>query len=53
VLPIEMPKQIDLLVENVPVFRGEFGAHGGKRAVKITEVRPSSIPLSPALQRLL
>ena len=22
---------LDLLVENVPVFRGEFGAHGGKR----------------------
>jgi flagellar motor switch protein FliM len=51
ILPIEMPKQLDLLVENVPVFRGEFGAHGGKRAVKITEVRPPAIPLTPALQR--
>ena len=51
ILPIEMPKQLDLLVENVPVFRGEYGAHGGKRAVKITEVRQPSIPLNSALQR--
>lgn len=38
ILPIEMPKSIDLCVEEVPVFRGRVGVHEGHNAVKITEV---------------
>ena len=38
VLPINMPKSIDLCVEDMPVFRGSFGTSHGKNAVRITEV---------------
>lgn len=38
ILPIEMPKSLDLCVEDVPVFRGRVGVHDGHNAVKITEV---------------
>lgn len=38
VLPINLPKSIDLCVEEMPVFRGSFGTAHGKNAVRITEV---------------
>lgn len=38
VLPVNLPKTIDLCVEDMPVFRGSFGVAHGKNAVKITEV---------------
>jgi flagellar motor switch protein FliM len=42
VLPIDVPKQVDLLIENVPVFRGEFGAVNGRRGIKVQSVRRPS-----------
>lgn len=38
VLPIRLPKTVDLCVEDMPVFRGSFGVAHGKNAVRITEV---------------
>ena len=38
VLPVTLPKTIDLCVEDMPVFRGSFGVSHGKNAVRITEV---------------
>ncbi len=38
VIPIDLPRAIELCVERVPVFRGEFGVANGRRAVKIAEV---------------
>ncbi len=38
VLPMNLPKTIDLCVEDMPVFRGSFGVSNGHNAVKITEV---------------
>lgn len=38
IIPITMPKTIDLCVEKMPVFRGTFGVSGGQNAVRITEV---------------
>lgn len=38
VLPINMPKTVDLCVEDMPVFRGNFGTSHGNNAVRITEV---------------
>ncbi len=35
VVPLEMPETISLMVEEVPVFEGFFGAFDGKNAVKI------------------
>lgn len=44
VIPINLPKTIDLCVEDLPLFRGNFGISGGHNAVRINEIirRPSS-----------
>lgn len=38
IIPIEMPKSVDICVEDVPVFRGRVGVSHGNNAVKITEI---------------
>jgi len=38
VLPITMPKAVDLFVEDLPVFRGQFGVYNGHNAVRVTDV---------------
>ncbi|MBB4124753.1 flagellar motor switch protein FliM [Xanthomonas translucens] len=51
VLPIELPKQVPLCVENIPVFTGEFGISRGQNAVKITSTQPpGALRRRPALQ---
>ncbi|MGB1580950.1 MAG: flagellar motor switch protein FliM, partial [Nevskiales bacterium] len=44
ILPIDIPKAIDLCVEDIPVFRGRYGVSGGHNAIKITDVirRPNT-----------
>ena len=37
VIPIEMPREIDLCVEDLPVFHGQFGVSRGNNAVKIID----------------
>ncbi|MCC4595522.1 flagellar motor switch protein FliM [Xanthomonas campestris pv. phormiicola] len=51
VLPIELPKQVPLCVENIPVFTGEFGISRGQNAVKITSTQPpGALRRRPAFQ---
>jgi flagellar motor switch protein FliM len=38
VIPITMPRTIDLCVDGLPLFRGNFGVNNGHNAVRITEV---------------
>ncbi len=38
VIPIELPRTVQLQVEQVPLFSGEFGIHNGHNAVKVTSV---------------
>jgi len=38
VLPLKLPKTVELCVEDMPVFKGTFGTSQGKNAVRITEV---------------
>jgi flagellar motor switch protein FliM len=47
IIPIELPKQVSVEVENTPLFAGEFGTHNGKNAIKITHVNAprSLIPI--------
>ena len=45
IVPIDLPAQVPLYVEGVPLFTGEFGIANGSNAVKITAVKP---PASPA-----
>lgn len=36
VIPVEMPSEVSLRCEQVPIFRGKFGVSRGNRAIKIT-----------------
>ncbi len=37
IIPIELPKQVMVWGEDMPVLRGQFGVSNGKNAIKITE----------------
>lgn len=38
IIPIELPAQVPIAIEKVPVLKGQFGISNGMRAVKITEI---------------
>jgi len=38
VIPINLPKNVDLCVDGLPLFRGSFGLNNGHNAVRINEV---------------
>ena len=38
IIPINMPKTLDLCVEDLPVYRGSFGVSNGHNAVRISEI---------------
>ena len=38
IIPIEMPDQVMLLAENMPIMRGQYGVHQGNAAVKIEDI---------------
>lgn len=38
IVPINLPKSVELCVEGVPLFRGQFGSCNGHNAVRISDV---------------
>lgn len=48
VIPINMPRTVDLCADSLPLFRGTFGVSNGSNAVRITEVIRRGIGGSPA-----
>ena len=38
IIPIDMPEQVLLLAEDMPVIRGQFGEHQGNAAIKVEDV---------------
>jgi flagellar motor switch protein FliM len=38
VIPIELARNVQLQVEQMPLFTGEFGVHNGKNAIKVAQV---------------
>jgi len=38
VIPIDLPATVQLQVEQMPLFSGEFGIHNGHNAIKVTQV---------------
>jgi len=45
VIPIQMPKTVDLCVEDTPLFKGQIGVANGRKAIRITElIRQPVIP---------
>jgi flagellar motor switch protein FliM len=53
IIPINLPKVLDLCVDSLPLFRGQFGVHKGNNAVRINEVirRNSYVNSPPGLIR--
>jgi len=44
VIPIDLPKEVKLCAESIPIFRGEVGLSDGNYAVKISEkISPDSL----------
>lgn len=43
ILPIELPHEVPLCVEDIPVFTGTFGVANGSNCVKITAVHPPGV----------
>lgn len=54
ILPIDLPPEVPVCVENIPVFTGRFGTADGCNVVKITETRPpgATSPRRPEPQDL-
>jgi flagellar motor switch protein FliM len=49
IIPIDLPRNVVLKVEELPLFSGEFGTHNGRNAVKVTAVnRPRTSSMDPA-----
>ncbi|WP_020650223.1 flagellar motor switch protein FliM [Solimonas variicoloris] len=47
VIPVTLPRTLELCVEDVPLFRGSFGVANGRNAVRIQDViRRGSLPAS-------
>lgn len=44
IIPIQMPKLINLNVEEMPVFRGQFGSAHGHNAIRITDIIRRTAP---------
>jgi flagellar motor switch protein FliM len=38
IIPIDMPEQVLVLAENLPIVRGQYGVHQGNTAVKVEEI---------------
>jgi flagellar motor switch protein FliM len=38
IIPVNLPKSVELCVEGVPVYRGQFGVANGHNAVRIEEI---------------
>ena len=37
IIPVELPESVTVFAEDVPVFRGRYGASGGNSAIKLTK----------------
>ena len=47
ILPIELPAEVPVCVENIPVLTGQFGLANGRNAVKITRTQPPGTQAQP------
>ena len=47
IIPIEMTPTVQLQVEQIPLFTGEFGSHNGRNSIKVTQINaPLTTPLT-------
>ena len=38
IIPIDMPEQVTILAEDMPIIRGQYGEHQGNTAIKVEEI---------------
>jgi flagellar motor switch protein FliM len=50
IIPIEMPKQVVTMVEDVPMFRATYGEHNEKAALKIQQMIEHPKDQTPSYQ---
>lgn len=43
IIPLEIPELVKMLAAGVPVFDCEYGAHGGKKSLKVVKAIPAPI----------
>lgn len=43
IIPIELPENVKMCASGVPVFKCEYGAHKGKKSLKIQEAIPTPV----------
>src|SRR5690606_24695606 len=47
ILPIDLPDEVPVCIEGIPVFSGQFGTANGVNVVKVTDTRPPGSPRAP------
>lgn len=52
IIPIDMPDQVLLMADDMPVLRGQFGEHDGHVAVRLENVYELCDPDDPVIQKL-
>ncbi len=52
IIPIDMPEQVLLMADDMPVFRGQYGAHDGNVAVRLENVYELCDPDDPLMKKL-
>ena len=52
IIPLEMPDQVLLMAEDMPVMKGQYGEHSGNAAVRIEDVFEIYDPESPVIKEL-
>jgi flagellar motor switch protein FliM len=52
IIPIDMPDQVVLMADDMPVMRGKYGAHDGNVAVRLENVYTLYDPEDPVIKKL-
>lgn len=52
IIPIDMPEQIVLMAEDMPILRGRYGEHQGNAAIRLDDVFELADPEDPVMKKL-
>lgn len=52
IIPIDMPEQAILMVDDMPVIRGRYGEHDGNAAIRVENIYELTSPDDPVMKKL-
>jgi flagellar motor switch protein FliM len=52
IIPIDMPDQVMLMADDMPILRGHFGEHEGNAAIRVENVYELTDPNDPVMKKL-